>query len=143
MPTFSGAFSGVVDIQQAITVGDVDGHALMVARVRGGQQSPDPLWNDSTIIYSAVLDLTAGAGEQRGYFVNTHADGDRDFGTFGGTVTPAGSELLCTGTWEFSGGSGRYVGLTGKGTYRMRLTSPETVEATWDGTYQLTVAAAG
>ena len=143
MATASGSFSGLVDIQQALTVGDREGHALMIARVRGPQQSSNPLWNEATIVYSAVLDLTAGAGEQRGYFVNTHADGDRDWGTFGGTVTPAGTELQCEGTWEFTGGSGQYEGITGGGTYRMRLTSPETVETTWDGVYELAVAAAG
>ena len=143
MPSFSGTFSGLVDIQQALTVGDLEGHALMVARVRGGQQSTDPGWNDATIVYTAVLDLTAGAGEQRGYFVNTHVEGDRTLGTFGGTVTPAGDELICDGTWEFSAGSGRYGGISGKGTYKMRLTSRETVETTWDGVYELGVAAAG
>lgn len=143
MPTFSGIFSGLVDIQQGITVGDHEGHVMMVARVRGGQQSPDPLWNDATIVYSAVLDLVAGSGDQRGYFVNTHADGDRDWGTFAGAVTTVGSELHCNGTWEYTGGSGRYEGIRGHGTFNMRLTSPETVETTWDGAYELAIAAAG
>jgi hypothetical protein len=143
MPTVSGRFSGLVDIQQALTVGDRDAHVMMVARVRGSQQSPDPLWNEAVIVYTAVLDLVAGAGDQRGYFVNTHADGDRDWGTFTGTVTTVGAGLQCDGTWETVAGSGRYEGVTGKGTFRMRITSRDTVEASWDGAYALGVAAAG
>lgn len=143
MPDFSGKFSGFVDIQQALTVGDRDRHVLMVARVRGEQQSADPRWNEAVIVYSSVLDLVAGSGEQRGYFVNTHIDGGRDWGTFGGTVVTVGTELRCDGTWEMTGGSGRYEGITGKGTFNMRIPSPETVEATWAGAYELAVAAAG
>ena len=116
MPTFSGTFSGFVDIQQAVTVGDRDGHVMMVARVRGAQ---------------------------RGYFVNTHTDGGRDSGTFEGAVTTVGTELHCEGTWETTAGSGVYEGITGRGTFSMRITSPETVEASWDGVYELGVAAAG
>lgn len=143
MPAFSGSFSGLVDIQQAITVGDRDGHVLMVARVRGAQKSSDPLWDEATIVYSAMLDLVAGRGEQRGYFVNNHTDGGRSWGTFSGTVTTVGTELRCEGTWENTAGSGRYTGMKGSGTFTMRITSPETVEATWAGTYDLDVAAAG
>ena len=143
MPTFSGTFSGFVDIQQAVTVGDRDGHVMMVARVRGAQQSPDPRWNDAVIVYTAVLDLVAGRGAQRGYFVNTHTDGGRDSWTFEGAVTTVGTELHCEGTWETTAGSGVYEGITGRGTFSMRITSPETVEASWDGVYELGVAAAG
>ena len=143
MPTLSGTFSGFVDIQQAITVGDRNGHVMMVARVRGTQQSADPLWNEAAIVYTAVLDLVAGSGDQRGYFVNTHADGDRDWGTFSGTVATVGAELRCDGTWETTAGSGRYEGVTGKGTFSMRITSRDTVETSWDGAYTLGVAAAG
>jgi hypothetical protein len=143
MPTFSGSFSGSVDIQQGITVGDRDGHVMMLARVRGTQQSSDPQWNDAVIVYSALLDLVAGTGDQRGYFVHTHSDGDRDWGTFAGAVVTAGNELHCNGTWETVAGNGRYEGITGKGTFRMRITSRDTVEVSWDGTYALGVAAAG
>jgi hypothetical protein len=143
MPTLSGTFSGFVDIQQAVTVGDRDGHVMMVGRVRGTQLSADPQWNEAVIVYTAVLDLVAGSGDQRGYFVNTHADGDRDWGTFHGTVTTVGAELHCDGTWEITAGSGRYDGITGKGAFSMRITSRDTVETSWDGAYTLGVAAAG
>ena len=143
MTTFSGTFSGRVESQAALSVGDQAGHDMLLAQVRGPQQSADPNWNNATITYSAVLDLVAGNGTQRGYFVNTHVDGDRDWGTFEGPVRPVDGELRCNGTWESRGGTGRYQGLSGSGSFSMRMTSPETVETSWEGAYELGVVAAG
>jgi hypothetical protein len=126
MPLFSGTFLGNVETQAVLTVGDQENHDMMLAQVRGPQQSPDASWNDATITYSALLDLVAGKGTQRGYFVNVHLDGGSDWGTFEGNVAPVDGELRCEGTWESQGGSGRYQEMTGKGTFKMRMPSPTT-----------------
>ena len=64
MPSFSGTFSGRVEPQGALTVGDEENHQMMLARVQGPQHSPDPSWNGSTIAYSALLDLVGGSGRR-------------------------------------------------------------------------------
>ena len=70
-----------------------------------------------------------------------HADGDRHWGTFEGKVTTAGSETTLEGTWEFSGGTGKFTGITGQGAYRGRMPSANEVEMSWEGRYELAVSA--
>jgi len=81
--------------------------------------------------------VIAGNGPQRGYFVNEHADGDRDFGTFEGRIATSGGQVTIEGAWIFTGGTGTLEGLTGGGSYRGKMTSPREVENTWEGTYEL------
>ncbi len=137
MPNLSGTFSGTATTQSTITLHDAPNHALNLLEVRGVQKSPDEKWNNSKMTYWGTADLIAGNGTQRGYFVNEHADGDRDFGTFEGRISTSGGQVTLEGTWKFTGGTGKYAGLTGNGKYKGRLTSPVDIEDTWDGTYQM------
>ena len=82
MPNVSGSFSGRATSQSTIALDDISNHDLNLLEVRGVQKSPDEKWNNSKIIYWGTADLIAGNGPQRGYFVNEHSDGDRDFGHF-------------------------------------------------------------
>ena len=79
MPNLSGSFSGRATSQSTIALHDVSNHDLNLLEVRGVQKSPDEKWNNSKITYWGTADLIAGNGPQRGYFVNEHSDGDRDF----------------------------------------------------------------
>ena len=89
----------------------------------------------------STVDLVAGSGSQRGYFLNVHQDGNWDTGSFEGKVTTTSQGVTLEGSW-YSGGTGKLKGLTGGGTYKGRLTSPTEVEMTWDGVYQLVSSAA-
>jgi hypothetical protein len=142
MPAISGTFSGSIEVQTAMTVGDQTNHEMLLAQVRGSQKSLDPLWNNATISYFAALDLVDGKGTQRGYFINTHVDGGNSWGTFEGAVAPVSGEVRCDGTWQHTGGNGKYAGVSGEGTFSMRMTSPKTVETAWKGTYELAGAVA-
>jgi len=44
---------------------------------------------------------------------------------FEGKVAPSGAEMTVEGTWQFTGGDGTFKGLTGKGTFKIRLSSPK------------------
>jgi hypothetical protein len=137
MPNVSGSFSGRATSQSTIALDDISNHDLNLLEVRGVQKSPDEKWNNSKITYWGTADLIAGNGPQRGYFVNEHADGDRDFGTFEGRIASSGEQVTIEGDWKFTGGTGKFKGLTGGGRYKGRLTSPVDVENTWEGTYQI------
>jgi hypothetical protein len=142
MATLNGTFSGGIKSQSAITVPDQSGHDLSLAEITGTQKTSDPNWNNANINYWGITDVIDGKGTQRGYFVNTHTDGDTDCGTFEGKVSTAGGQFVVEGTYQYTGGTGRYKGMTGAGTFQTRVTSPRTVEATHQGTYQLAAAAA-
>lgn len=137
MPNVSGSFSGKATSQSTIALQDVSNHDLGLLEVRGLQKSPDEKWNNSKIAYWATADLIAGNGLQRGYFVNEHSDGDRDFGIFEGRISTSGGQVTIEGTWKFTGGTGKFNGLTGGGTYKGRMTSPVEIENNWEGTYQI------
>lgn len=136
MPTITGSFSGNARVQTSISLSDQPNHTLDLAEIRGLQKSPDEKWNNATVTYWSVTDLVDGKGTQRGYFVNAHGGEDRDQGTFEGRVATHGGQVTVEGTWQFTGGSGKFNGLTGKGTFKTRLISPTEVEATWQGAYE-------
>lgn len=142
MPAISGTLSGNAKSQAAIALSDQSNHELSIAEIGGTQKSPDAKWNNAAFVYWGITDLVEGKGSQRGYFVNVHVDGDRDWGTFEGKAATSGAEVTVEGTWQFTGGSGKFKGLTGKGTFKTRTTSPRSVDGSWQGAYELAGAKA-
>ena len=140
MPNVTGSFSGRAT-SQTIAPLDMPNHEVRLATISGIQKTSDPNWNDSRITYCDMSDLTAGSGPHHGYFTNMHANGDRDFGTFEGTVKTAAGQTTIEGTWKYIDGTGQFKGITGGGTYKGRLTSSTEVENAWEGKYELAVKA--
>jgi hypothetical protein len=137
MPNFSGAFSGSIRTQTLMLVPDKADHSLSLGEVSGTQKSADPKWNNSAINYWATTDAVGTQGLQRGYFVNDHGSAGLDRGTFEGNVSVVGGQAVVEGKWQYTGGEGSFAGITGGGTYKTKLTSPTTLEATWEGAYEL------
>jgi hypothetical protein len=142
MAAISGSFAGKARLQTAVALSDSPNHELNLIEVTGPQKSADTKWNDSRVTYWGMADLVAGVGPQRGYFVNDHADGDRDWGIFEGKITTSGEQVTLEGTWKFTGGTGKFNGLIGMGSYKGRMTSPSEVDMNWTGEYQLAQAKA-
>ncbi len=44
--------------------------------------------------------------------------------------------------WQYTGGEGSFAGITGGGTFKTKVTSATTLEATWEGAYELAGARA-
>jgi hypothetical protein len=142
MPALSGSFSGSVKVQTALALSDQSNHELNLAEIGGTQKSSDEKWNNAAITYWGATDTVNGKGTQSGYFTQFHGDGDRDWGTFEGKVATSGAEITVEGTWQFTGGSGKFKGLSGGGKFKTRMTSPRDVECTWQGAYELATAKA-
>ncbi len=140
MPAISGSFSGNVKVQTALAVSDQSNHELNIAEIGGTQKSKDEKWNNAAINYWGITDVVGGNGSQSGYFVNDHGENGRDWGTFEGRVATNGAEVTVEGKYQFTGGSGKFAGLSGDGTFKTKMSSPRDVEATWQGTYQLASA---
>ena len=140
MPSITGSFSGKITKQTTMSIVDQSNHDMNIAEVAGTQKSADALWNNSKITYWGVTDLLDGKGSQRGYFNNIHPDGGRDFGTFEGKATAAGSGMTVEGTYKFTGGDGKYGGMSGGGKFKTTMKSETEIECSWDGTYELAKA---
>ncbi len=137
MTAFSGSFHGKTTWQAMAAMPDVANHELSLIEIRGKQTCTDPKWNDAAITYWGMLDLTSGNGGQQGYFLNEHADGDRDWGSFESKVTTSGEQTTLDGTWQITGGSGNFQGISGRGTFKGQMTSATEIATEWEGDYQL------
>ena len=137
MTKFSGSFSGKSMWQTSVSLKDQPDHDIILGEIAGPQTCSDENWKDSSITYWSTIDLVAGSGVQRGYYVNVRPNGEADRGTFEGRVSFSGGEGRLEGTWKATGGTGKFSGLAGGGNYRGRLVSPTQVEMTWDGEYRL------
>jgi hypothetical protein len=142
MLAVSGSFSGGIRTQSVISLDDQPNHSLGIAEVSGTQSSSDAKWNNSAITYWGTTDMQGTQGTQRGYFLNDHGSAGQDRGTFEGNVSVVAGEVAVEGKWQYTGGAGDFAGITGNGTFKTRLTSPTTVEGSWQGTYELAGAAA-
>ena len=142
MPNYSGSFAGKVGSQAVVALRDQADHQLSVAEISGRQNCTDEQWNDAQLTYWGLTDLTAGHGTQRGYWVNEHANGDRDWGTFEGRVTVTGGQVAIEGRFQNKGGTGRFTGISGGGTFKGSFSSPAEVSVRWEGTYKLAASSA-
>jgi hypothetical protein len=137
MAAVSGSFSGNIRTQSVISVTDQANHSLSLAEVAGTQKSSDAKWNNSTINYWGTTDMQGAEGTQRGYFRNDHGSAGEDHGTYEGKVSVVAGEIAVEGKWQYTGGTGSFTSIKGGGTFKTKLTSPTTVEANWQGTYEL------
>jgi uncharacterized protein with beta-barrel porin domain len=110
MSAVSGTFSGSVKVQTVIALTDQSNHELNLAEIIGTQKSSDEKWNNAAITYWGTTDTVNGKGTQSGYFTHVHGEGDRDWGTFEGKVATSGGEITVEGTWQYTGGSGKFKG---------------------------------
>ncbi len=137
MTEFSGAFDGTITTQTISSIPDVANHDLALAQVAGTQNTTDANFDGAALAYWGVADMIEGSGSQKGYFVNTAQSGDRNWGTFEGSVTTSGDQVTLDGVWQFTGGTGIFKGLVGNGSYRAKALSPTTLHMEWDGEYKL------
>ena len=142
MSDISGSFSAHVTSETTLFPEDQPNHQVQLAEIQATQKSPDPSWNNARLTYCGVTDLVSGNGKQQGYFVNEHADGDSDRGSFEGKVTTAGGQTTIEGTFTFTSGTGMLKGIRGNGTFKGRQVSPTEIEMSWSGAYEIAATAA-
>jgi hypothetical protein len=108
--------------------GDKPGHELTMVRRMDTITYSDPIFNSGQAVVAGVTDYTAGSGPHRGYFAVTHPTGDKTFTSYEGMAkaTPkAGGppDVTFEGKWSFVGGTGKFDGITGGGTYKGGVTA--------------------
>jgi len=137
MPSLSGHFTGHCNMQSNISLSDTPGHELSIAHITGPNDVNDENWRNVKVQYFVTSDLVNGNGQQHGYFVNEHPNGDRDCGSCESKVTNNNGQVTFEGTWRYTQGQGQFAGITGGGTFRGRMTSPTDFDIRWEGNYQL------
>ena len=99
-------------------VGDVPGHIVGVVEFKGLTFFADG--EIATHVNPATFDLTNGSGPHQGYVVHYFDDGSTSVERYQGEarLSPDGKRTTVTGTFQCIGGTGRFAGLEGEGTYR-------------------------
>ena len=103
-------------------VGDVPGHITGVAETYGlifFSKGPES-GKIATTMATSYFDVVNGKGTGTAERVITYPDGSTLSLKVIGTQTPVdgGKRTAIEGSYEFSGGTGRYEGMKGKGTYK-------------------------
>jgi hypothetical protein len=142
---FSGKCTqGKPEPNYVIQVGDKADHALVLAKVKctwtSGDVGGDALKEEEDVFTSDVRGKTS---RDHGYGTGTAASGDKYFVRFDGTTT-YDKNLPVSGvcTWNFSGGTGKLKGLTGKGTCTAKFDATGAGEFDVQGEYQIASAKA-
>jgi hypothetical protein len=102
----------------SVEVGDVEGHVVGVVEFKGltffeGGEI-------ATHSNPATFDLTNGSGPHQGYVIHYFDDGSTSIERYQGEakLSAYGKRTAVEGTFECVGGTGRFAGLKGQGTYR-------------------------
>jgi hypothetical protein len=137
MPNFTGQLKGTNVAQTFVSCNDTPGHQLILRAGTAQQSCSDPLFNNTRHNSYSSADVKNGNGHEHGYFVNEHANGDREGGEFEGTITMKGDKLSFEGTWKYTHGTGQFAGISGNGKFKGHMTSPSESEVSFEGNYQL------
>jgi hypothetical protein len=125
-----------------VPVGDQPGHALAVGKTKctysAGEIAGVQIKEEEDTF---AMDMTAARSGDRGYAVISLANGDKAFVQFQGTTmmknnVPTGA----SGTWSFTGGTGKAKGLKGKGTYKGSYKADGSASFEITGDYEVAVA---
>jgi len=118
----AGRNVGHTQKSEMMEVGDVPGHFMGVSETHGmafytkGPDSGEIIPRMGT----AIFDIVKGKGTITGYEVKTFKDGSTIFIKWSGTLTPIdeGKRTASEGKWEVTGGTGRFAGGKGSGTWK-------------------------
>jgi hypothetical protein len=125
------AFEATVETKEQIRLDFADGSKHFVAMVRReGKASGNGPLGESSVAEYGRHDIVPGiGGDPSGYLVFTSAEGHAAYVKYQvRAVYVPGADgkpvLLDGGIWEVVGGAGRFKGLRGAGTLRIRALSP-------------------
>ena len=109
-------------------VGDVPGHMKGVGQQSGLlfiTKGPDS-GQIATRVNTFTFDTVKGKGTSTNEIVYTYPDGSTQSIKAVGTVTPidGGKQAVFDGTYEVAGGTGRFKGMKGQGTYKGERLGP-------------------
>jgi hypothetical protein len=124
------AYRAVFHLQKSETmeVSDVPGHVVGISESPGlifvtkGPGSGEI----GTRKAATYFDSVKGKGTTTGYYVYTFSDGSTFVTKAAGTFTPVdgGKRTIYEGTYEVTGGTGKFEGMKGKGTYKGERVGP-------------------
>jgi len=125
--TAAGKVVGVL-AETKMVPGDKQGHEVTMVRRMDTITYSDPIFGSGQATIVSVTDYINGSGPHRGYFSIKHPSGDSTFTSYEGAsrATPKQGgppDVTFEGKWQYTGGTGKFEGITGGGTYKGGLTA--------------------
>jgi hypothetical protein len=129
------------DIQNTVEVGDHPGHLLIVGKGTCTWSAPLEIAGLKSTAYTgaSVTEVNGAKFQDRGYAVITMENGDKVYASNqdSGTTTERDKASTYEGTWSFTGGTGKFKGTKGKGTYKGSGATDGITTAQIEGEYSL------
>ncbi len=138
----SGVARAVISFPEVrLNAWDDPQHDVTFSRLTGMLSSSDPNFNNVQVAEITFSDCVAGTGTHRGYDVNIHPGGDKTFTRHEGVTKRVATlseapQTIFEGQWFCTGGTGRFMGITGHGTYRGQAT-PAGLAYVFEGEYEM------
>jgi hypothetical protein len=124
-----------------VEAGDRAGHALGLLKAACTWTNPMQIEGVATKDGGDVISTDGSTTKVHtsGYHVSNMANGDKLFVRFSGvdTMTKDGKPDTSTGTWSYTGGTGKFKGITGKGTYKGKPDASGNMVSEIEGEYTL------
>jgi hypothetical protein len=138
----SGAITLKVTKQEVLPVTAQSGDMLMLVETQGTNKSSN--WMDDAQVVNKEIDfLLQGNGPQHGYITFAKGEDTVDV-KWSGTVSTAMAngqpQISFHGTWEQLKGTGKYLGIQGKGSYKGHFISQTEYVVDWVGHSSVPVA---
>ena len=135
----AGTFTAKYVEQHQLPVADAEGHTLLTGKSEGTNRStgPTPYMEQGKVTSVEFGDLVQGNGPHEGYIVFSQG-ADSMISRWNGKVTtklsPDKTPMISfAGNWTKLRGTGKYEGVTGKGTYNGHFTSQTEYTCDWSG----------
>ena len=128
------------DPQYGIEIGDRPGHGFGIDKTACTWTKPMEIAGiQSKDGYDVGFGESSGnKANGRGYHVSTMTNGDKVYVRFQGTDTlKDGAPQSSQGTWSYTGGTGKFKGIKGKGTYKGTFGADGGVTYEVEGEYAL------
>ena len=131
---------GKPDPTYSIEVDDRPGHSVAISKFACTWTTPMQYGEvQSKDGYDVAYSDASGAKVRgSGYHVSNLSNGDKVFVHFQGNDTMKdGKPSTTQGTWSYTGGTGKFKGIKGKGTYKGKADSSGNIVSEIEGDYEL------
>jgi hypothetical protein len=128
---------GKPDTQQKVDVPDHPDHSLSISQAKCAWTKPMEVAGiqDKDGVTTAMDDNHGASSTGHGYYVDNMANGDKIYVRYQGTASM--KEGAAQGKWTYAGGTGKFKGIKGGGTYKGKVAVDGSATYDVEGEYTL------
>lgn len=128
---------------ERFNIGDVEGHVISMNESEGinTNTGSNVFMDGAKVFHHSFADMIKGNGPQQGYLKLVTDDGSvfvKYEGNLKTVISSEGKEITTfEGKYTYTGGTGNYENIMGKGTYEGSFTSDKEYTVNWQGKYHI------